>query len=70
MQSSSSAAKYLQGLPSFNENNFARYQADSSYKLGSKRPTVYLPTKDHPAEQGMRIGCCSLVLRHALLFEQ
>ncbi|XP_076355627.1 DET1- and DDB1-associated protein 1-like isoform X2 [Tachypleus tridentatus] len=46
-----SIAEFLKELPSHNESNFSRFQADTSSKTTVKRPAVYLPTKDHPAEQ-------------------
>lgn len=46
-----SVAEFLKGLPSYNEDNFARYHNDSGSKISTKRPSVYLPTKDFPSEQ-------------------
>ena len=46
-----SVAEFLKGLPSYNEDNFARYHNDNGSKISTKRPSVYLPTKDFPSEQ-------------------
>lgn len=59
-----STAEFLKGLPSYNENNFARFQADSSCKATVKRPSVYLPTKDHPAEQIITTEKTNILLRY------
>lgn len=46
-----SVAEFLKGLPSFNENNFAKFHTDNNTRTGVKRPSVYIPTKDYPSEQ-------------------
>ncbi|XP_043508678.1 DET1- and DDB1-associated protein 1 isoform X2 [Frieseomelitta varia] len=46
-----SVAEFLKGLPSHNENNFANFHTDSGNRTCVKKPSVYLPTKDHPSEQ-------------------
>jgi DET1- and DDB1-associated protein 1 len=48
-----SVAEFLKGLPSYNENNFARFHTDSGSRTCVKRPSVYLPTKDYPSEQSL-----------------
>lgn len=58
-----SQAEFLKGLPSYNENNFARFQADSSCKITVKKPSVYLPTKDHPSEQIITTEKTNILLR-------
>lgn len=45
-----STTEFLKGLPVYNANNFSRFQADS-FKSSSKKPSVYLQTKDFPSEQ-------------------
>ncbi|RWS19667.1 hypothetical protein B4U80_07946 [Leptotrombidium deliense] len=59
----SSAAEYLKGLPSHNETNFTRFQADSSCK-GSKKPSVYLQTKEHTGEQIITTEKTNILLRY------
>ncbi|XP_026679796.1 DET1- and DDB1-associated protein 1 [Diaphorina citri] len=46
-----SIAKFLKGLPSYDENNFSKFHVDHSNRTLSKKPSLYLPTTDHPAEQ-------------------
>lgn len=58
------SAEFLKGLPSYNENNFTRFQADSSCKTTVKRPSVYLPTKDHPSEQIITTEKTNILLRY------
>lgn len=56
-----SVAEFLKGLPSYNENNFTKFHVDNNNRSPSKRPSVYIPTKDYPSEQGMYIlyvGSC------------
>jgi hypothetical protein len=48
-----SVAEFLKGLPSYNENNFARFHTDSGSRTCVKRPSVYLPTKEYPSEQSL-----------------
>lgn len=48
-----SVAEFLEGLPSHNEHNFANFHTDSGNRTCVKRPSVYLPTKEYPSEQGM-----------------
>ncbi|KAK2164862.1 hypothetical protein LSH36_58g18068 [Paralvinella palmiformis] len=52
----------MKGLPSYNENNFTRFHADSSCK--SKRPSVYICTKDYPAEQVITTDKTNILLRY------
>lgn len=58
------SSEFLKGLPSYNENNFTRFQADSSCKTTVKRPSVYLPTKDHPSEQIITTEKTNILLRY------
>ncbi|XP_050293677.1 DET1- and DDB1-associated protein 1 [Anthonomus grandis grandis] len=47
-----SVAQFLAGLPSYNENNFSKFHMDSNNRSSSKRPSVYISTKDNtPPEQ-------------------
>ena len=48
-----STPEHLKGLPVFDEMNFSRFQAEGCRNSSSKKPSVYLPTKDHPSEQSM-----------------
>lgn len=49
-----SVSEFLKGLPSHDENNFANFHTDNGNRTCVKRPSVYLPTKDYPSEQGIR----------------
>lgn len=40
-----SVTEFLKGLPSYNENNFTKFQTDNN-KSSLKRPSVYIPTRD------------------------
>lgn len=46
-------AEFLKGLPSFDENNFTKFHVDANNRSPLKRPSVYVPTKDFPSEQGI-----------------
>lgn len=46
-----SVAQFLEGLPSYNENNFTKFHVDTNSRSPLKRPSVYVPTKDYPSEQ-------------------
>lgn len=59
-----SAAEFLKGLPSYNESNFTRFQADSSCKTTVRRPSVYLPTNDHPSDQVITTEKTNILLRY------
>jgi DET1- and DDB1-associated protein 1 len=61
------ANKPIAKWPSYNEDNFTKYQADSSCKANSKRPSVYLQTRDspdHPAEQTITTEKTNILLRY------
>ncbi|XP_055941559.1 DET1- and DDB1-associated protein 1-like [Argiope bruennichi] len=62
--SSEATAEFLKGLPSRNENNFSRFQPDTSCKNSMKRSSVYLPTKDHPSEQIITTEKTTILLRY------
>ncbi|CAL1531844.1 unnamed protein product [Lymnaea stagnalis] len=53
---------FLEGLPSYNENNFTRFHADSSHR--SNKPTVYISTKDYPSEQVITTEKSNILLRY------
>lgn len=57
-------AEFLKGLPSYNENNFTRFQADSSCRTTVRRPSVYLPTRDHPSDQVITTEKTNILLRY------
>jgi len=46
-----SVTDFLKGLPSYNESNFTKYHNDGGIRNNAKRPSVYLPTVDHPSDQ-------------------
>jgi len=55
---------FLKGLPVFDETNFTRFQSDGSCRSNSKKPSVYLPTKDHPSEQIITTEKTNILLRY------
>ncbi|XP_054709922.1 DET1- and DDB1-associated protein 1-like [Uloborus diversus] len=57
-------ADFLKGLPSHDENNFSRFQPDTSCKNYMKKTSVYVPTKDHPAEQIITTEKTTILLRY------
>ncbi|KAK1124368.1 hypothetical protein K0M31_006735 [Melipona bicolor] len=59
-----SVAEFLKGLPSHNENNFANFHTDSGNRTCVKKPSVYLPTKDHPSEQIIVTEKTTILLRY------
>ncbi|XP_046999562.1 DET1- and DDB1-associated protein 1 [Schistocerca americana] len=59
-----SVAEFLKGLPSYDENNFARFHTDSGSRTCVKRPSVYLPTKDYPSEQIIVTEKTNILLRY------
>lgn len=58
------SAEFLQGLPSYNENNFTRFHSENSGKTTVKRPSVYLATTDHPSEQIITTEKTNILLRY------
>lgn len=48
-----SVTDFLKGLPSYNESNFTKYHNDGGIRNNAKRPSVYLPTVDHPSDQSI-----------------
>jgi len=65
-----SVAEFLKDLPSHDENNFANFHTDNGNRTCVKRPSVYLPTKDYPSEQGKctRIDYCFMIIYGSSLF--
>jgi DET1- and DDB1-associated protein 1 len=57
-------SSFLKGLPSYNENNFSKFFADSSCKSTGKKPPVYICTKDHPTEQVITTEKTNILLRY------
>ncbi|CAG9764901.1 unnamed protein product [Ceutorhynchus assimilis] len=57
-------AQFLAGLPSFNENNFSKFYTDSNNRSASKRPSVYVSTKDIPSEQIIVTEKNSILLKY------
>jgi len=47
INTSTSVPSFLSGLPVYNASNFSRFQSDGSCRTNSKKPSVYLPTKEH-----------------------
>ncbi|XP_076679724.1 DET1- and DDB1-associated protein 1 isoform X2 [Andrena cerasifolii] len=64
MSNKTSVAEFLKGLPSHNENNFANFHTDSGNRTCVKKPSVYLPTKDHPSEQVIVTEKTTILLRY------
>jgi len=44
--------------------NFSRFQAEGCRNSSSKKPSVYLPTKDHPSEQIITTEKTNILLRY------
>ncbi|CAG9820940.1 unnamed protein product [Phaedon cochleariae] len=59
-----SVSQFLEGLPSYNENNFTKFHVDNSTRTPSKRPSVYVPTKDYPSEQIIVTEKTSILLKY------
>ncbi|XP_033336471.1 DET1- and DDB1-associated protein 1 [Megalopta genalis] len=59
-----SVAEFLKGLPSHNENNFANFHTDNGNRTCVKKPSVYLPTRDHPSEQVIVTEKTTILLRY------
>lgn len=52
-----SVAEFLNGLPSYDQNNFTKFHVDNNNRSSLKRPSVYIPTKDYPAAQSKYLLC-------------
>ncbi|CAG2104504.1 unnamed protein product [Medioppia subpectinata] len=63
MSSFQSTSDHLKGLPVFDEMNFTRFQSEGC-RTSSKKPSVYLPTKDHPSEQIITTEKTNILLRY------
>ncbi|CAH1955469.1 unnamed protein product [Acanthoscelides obtectus] len=59
-----SVAQFLEGLPSYNENNFTKFHVDNNNRSPLKRPSVYVPTKDFPSEQIIVTEKTSILLKY------
>ncbi|XP_017768212.1 PREDICTED: DET1- and DDB1-associated protein 1 [Nicrophorus vespilloides] len=59
-----SVAEFLKGMPSFNENNFAKFHVDSNNRSPLKRPAAYVPTKEYPSEQVIVTEKTNILLRY------
>ncbi|XP_035233292.1 DET1- and DDB1-associated protein 1-like [Stegodyphus dumicola] len=57
-------AEFLRELPSYNENNFSRFQPDTSCRNSIKKSSVYIATKDHPSEQIITTEKTTILLRY------
>ncbi|CAB3981288.1 Hypothetical predicted protein [Paramuricea clavata] len=57
------ASDLLKELPSFNEQNFSKFKADSTMKCSHHRPIVYLPTKDTSDEAVIVTDKANILLR-------
>ncbi|KFM81238.1 DET1- and DDB1-associated protein 1, partial [Stegodyphus mimosarum] len=62
--SAEATAEFLRELPSYNENNFSRFQPDTSCKNSIKKSSVYIATKDHPSEQIITTEKTTILLRY------
>lgn len=59
-----SVAQFLEGLPSYNENNFTKFHVDNNNRTPLKRPSVYVPTKEYPSEQIIVTEKTSILLKY------
>lgn len=46
-----SVMEFLKDLPSYDEHNFTLFNTDHGIRNCSKRPSIYLQTKEIPSEQ-------------------
>ncbi|XP_014668111.1 PREDICTED: DET1- and DDB1-associated protein 1-like [Priapulus caudatus] len=56
-------ADFLKGLPVHNSSNFSKFHTDNTFK-SSKKPSVYISTKDHPSEQVITTEKTNILLRY------
>lgn len=47
-----SIAEFLKDLPSHDTENFSLFNTENGIRTSLKRPSVYLPTDEMPADQG------------------
>ncbi|CAH4029078.1 DET1- and DDB1-associated protein 1 [Pieris rapae] len=59
-----SVLEFLKDLPSYNEQNFTLFNTDNGIRNSSKRPSIYLPTKDIPSEQIIVTEKTNILLRY------
>ncbi|CAH0552087.1 unnamed protein product [Brassicogethes aeneus] len=59
-----SVSQFLEGLPSYNENNFSKFHVDSNSRSSLKRPSVYVPTREYPSEQIIVTEKTSILLKY------
>ena len=57
---------FLRGLPCRDSKNFSKFSADSGPKSSGKRAPIYMPTTDHPSEQGGSVVLHLLLLSAAV----
>ncbi|XP_782211.1 DET1- and DDB1-associated protein 1 isoform X2 [Strongylocentrotus purpuratus] len=60
----SAVGELLKGLPCHDENNFTKYHNEPNRSTPSKKPNVYLPTKDYPSEQVITTEKTNILLRY------
>ncbi|XP_050682717.1 DET1- and DDB1-associated protein 1 [Leptidea sinapis] len=58
-----SVIEFLKDLPSYDEQNFSLFNTDNGIRNCSKRPSIYLPTKDIPSEQIIVTEKTNILLR-------
>ncbi|XP_030029058.1 DET1- and DDB1-associated protein 1 [Manduca sexta] len=59
-----SVMEFLKDLPSYDEQNFTLFNTDHGIRNCSKRPSIYLPTKDIPSEQIIVTEKTNILLRY------
>ncbi|XP_066155101.1 DET1- and DDB1-associated protein 1 [Euwallacea fornicatus] len=59
-----SVAQFLAGLPSYNETNFSKFHMEGNHRTASKRPSVYITTRDFPSEQVIVTEKNSILLKY------
>ncbi|CAG5030026.1 unnamed protein product [Parnassius apollo] len=59
-----SVMEFLKDLPSYDEHNFTLFNTDSGIRNCSKRPSIYLPTKDIPSDQIIVTEKTNILLRY------
>lgn len=59
-----SVMEFLKDLPSYDEHNFTLFNTDHGIRNCSKRPSIYLPTKDIPSEQIIVTEKTNILLRY------
>ncbi|XP_026495438.1 DET1- and DDB1-associated protein 1 [Nymphalis io] len=59
-----SVMEFLKDLPSYDVHNFTLFNTDHGIRNCSKRPSIYLPTKDIPSEQIIVTEKTNILLRY------